>query len=156
MRLNKSEDGFTLVETLLVLFIVSCTFLIPVLAIDRMIEQTTVDLFFRELTGNITMAHTHAVVNGDPTKIEFFKDGNFDHINFSVIQQPNHPLSKQMVLNRDYYYFHNRNQTIITFKRHTGNISGSVNIRFGSVNGDYRLTYWLGSGRFEITRTSTQ
>lgn len=156
MSINKSEDGFTLVETLLVLFIVSCTFLIPVLAIDKMIEQTTVDLFFRELTGNITMAHTHAVVNGDPTKVEFRRRTDFDDVNFTVMQQPDHPLNKQLILNKDYYYFHNRNQTIITFKRYTGNISGSVNIRFGSVNGDYRLTYWLGSGRFEITKTSTQ
>lgn len=152
---SKSEDGFTLIETILVLFIVSCTLLIPVLAIDKMIDQTTVDLFFRELTANITMAQTHAVVNGDPTKIEFFSTTDSQLVNFTVIQQSAHPLNKQIILDTDYYRYRNRSHTIITFKRNTGNISGSVNIRFETVNGNYRLTYWLGSGRFEITRTST-
>ena len=152
---SKSEGGFTLVETLLVLFIISCTFFIPVLTIDKMIEQTTVDLFFRELTGNLTMMQNHAVLNGEGTMVSFSNDkkNGAEFIDFSVRQQPNHPLNKQQVLKTDYYSFRNKEPKDIYFKSHSGNISECGNVRFGSVNGDYRLIFWLGSGRVEVTRT---
>lgn len=152
---SKNESGFTLVETLLVLFIIGCTFLIPVLAIDKMIEQTTVDLFFRELTGNLTMMQNHAVLNGEGTMVSFSndKDNGAEFIKYSVRQQPSHPLNKQQMLNTDYYSFRNKEPKVIYFKSHSGNISESGNVRFRSVNGDYRLIFWLGSGRIEVTRT---
>ena len=152
---SKSDGGFTLVETLLVLFIISCTFLIPVLAIDKMIEQTTVDLFLREMTGNLTMMQNHAILNGEGTMVQFSndKDNGTEFIDFTIRQQPNHRLNKRQVLNTDYYSLRNNEPKVIYFKSHSGNISESGNVRFRSVNGDYRLIFWLGSGRFEVTRT---
>lgn len=153
--LSENEDGFTLVETLLVLFIISSTFLIPVLAIDKMIEQTTVDLFFRELTGNLTMMQNHAIINGEGTMVQFSndKDNGTEFIDFKIRQQPNHRLNKRQVLDTDFYTFRNKELKVIYFKSHSGNISESGNMRFRSVNGDYRLIFWLGSGRIEVTRT---
>lgn len=157
IMIRTNEDGYTLIETLLVLFIVGCTFAIPVLAIDKMIVETKVDLFFRELTSNITMMQNHSVLNGERTSVRFFNDTNNgnEFVDFNVVLKPDHHLNKRQNLDLDYYHYRNKASKVIYFKGYSGHISESSNVHFRTSTADYTLTFWLGSGRFEIRKSTT-
>lgn len=151
------EDGFTLVETLLTLFVVSLTVLIPILSIDRMIEHMQIDLFFREATANITRMQNHAILNGESTQIEFVNQDGNQYINFVIPHNRSHPASNKIEIDSPYYKLKTGKSNYTKYVKYhhtTGNISDIGTVHFETTTGNYKLTFWLGSGRFEISKTS--
>lgn len=149
---HKNDSGFVLIETAFLLFIISMMTLIPVLSIDKMIASAQIDAFFRELSSNITLMQNHAILNNERTDIQFVKgkEGAEDIIEFKVNGYADHPLNRRMSVDSPYYAYGTGKYFGFHFKKGTGNISISNTVEFDTVKGRYTLTYWLGSGRFEI------
>lgn len=154
--MRKQEAGFTLVETVLMLLVISLITVIPVLSVDKMIESAEIELFFQELSSNITLMQNHAILNNEATKVHFIQQNDREFIDFQVVQKTNHPLNKRMLVDSPYYHFRGKGSKDFYFSKGTGNISGSSSFSFWTTKGDYRFTYWLGSGRFEIKKISSR
>ena len=149
MKFNlKNQEGFTLIETLIVLLISSILLLIPTLSMGRLIGELEANLFFRELTSNFTLMQNQAIMGGRSTKVTFYGMEGVDRINFEVTT--NHPLNREMILESPYYRLGDKGTKSFRFKEGTGNITKSGSIHMFANNGYYKLTYLLGSGRFDI------
>lgn len=153
--INK-EDGFTLVESLITLLITSLLIFLPILSIDQMIHSIEVDMFFRELSSNITLMQNHAILAGENTAIEFVPRANL--IRFKAYDggyDSNHPLNRELVLDDSICKFYGNEYQTIYFKGNTGNISVAFDrwrIKFETDKALYELVFKIGSGRFDIRK----
>ena len=151
--MNTKEAGFTLIESILILMITASLILVPILSVNKMIESIQTDLFFRELTSNITLMQNHSILNGETTSVQFVP-GDVDQVRFRVNKQTRHPLNRELYFENDLYQLRGRRYSDFSFSRDTGNISQANTRSFRTIKGDYVLIYWLGSGRFEIEKTT--
>lgn len=147
--MKSNQDGFTLLETVLILLITAALILLPVLSIDKMMESVQVDLFFRELTSNITLMQNHALLNGERTEIKFrpYKSGH--QINFLVNLDASSPLNQTIYLDERFYQIDMKKGYEIKFGSN-GNLKQGGHVKFETVEGTYLLKYLQGSGRFGI------
>lgn len=149
-----NEDGFTLLEVIIILLVSSLILLIPVLSITKMTASIQVELFFRDLTSQITLMQNHAILTKQPTRITFMPRN--DTINFRVIDIESgnlkeHPINRDINLkNNPYYHLAGTSNRDFIFKSESGNISHSNSIYFDTDLGQYRLVFQMGSGRIEI------
>lgn len=146
----KNDAGFTLIETLIVLLVSSLLLLMPTLTLSQAIENVNVELFFRELTANLTLTQNQAIMGGDPTRAVFYGAKEKDRIVFEL--NASNLLNSEMILDRPFYHLVERGVETFRFKGGTGNVSASSTIKFSTTQGDYHLTYLLGSGRFDIKK----
>ena len=146
----KIEEGFTLIETLIVLLVSSILLLVPTLSMGQLMQEMEVNFFFRELTTNLTLMQNQSIMGGHRTKVSFYGTKQKDHILFEV--NSGHPLNREMVLDRPYYRLAENKPVEFRFKAGTGNITSSNTVKFSSTQGQYKLTYLLGSGRFDIKK----
>lgn len=158
MEIQK-EAGFTLIETLITVLVISLLMLTPVLSIKNITESIQVDLFFRELTSNITMMQNHAILTGEQMIIEFLPQNHLIRFNSKAGSSSGstHPLYREMHLEKGVYEFFGEGYGQVSFYGHTGNISsrsGWTKLIHTS-KGLYNLVFWLGSGRFEIQKVSS-
>lgn len=156
MELRKNEAGFTLVESLITLFISSLLIILPVLSIDQLIDTIEIDMFFRELSSNISLMQNHAILSGENTIVEFIPREN--KIKFKIYDgsyDSNHPLNHEITLSDSICSFYGNDHQTIYFQSDTGNISVAFNrwrVKFKTKNGLYELVFKLGSGRFDIRK----
>lgn len=66
---SKKYDGFTLIESLLVLLCTSVFLLVPLLGIKSWKEHAEVDLFFYQMERNIQRSHQSSVLENKQTTI---------------------------------------------------------------------------------------
>lgn len=153
---NKQEDGFTLVETLITLFITSLFFLMPILAFDQVMENMQINLFFRELSSNITLMQNHAILSGKKTMVEFVPQANVIRFKeHDVDGSSDHPINREIHLQEGIYELQSSNYRQVIFHGETGNIAVSNHkwrTVFTTSNGSYELVFQLGSGRFDIRK----
>lgn len=152
MKKFRATEGFTLVETLITLFISSLLLFLPVLAVDDLVESREIDLFFRELNANIILMQNHAIIAGEHTRVEF--SPKTQTVNFRVLGQDNHPLNREMAVGKSCQFTDQRFQTV-HFKADTGNVwemYGSWRTQFKTKKGIYELVFKLGSGRFDLRK----
>lgn len=154
---NQKEAGFTLIETLITLLIVSLLMLMPVLSIEKITESIQIDLFFRELSSNITLMQNHAILTGEKMVIEFVPRDNLirfkeDTGNLGTT----HPLYREMILQEGLYELNGNYYGQVAFFEYTGNISSKNGwtTHIKTSKGLYKLVFWLGSGRFEIQKVA--
>lgn len=142
----KKDDGFTLMETLLVLSILSLLISFPIVQFSSMREESEHQLFFDSLRSSITLIQTHAVINNEWTVMEVRPVNN--KIYFRVPAHINHPASHTLSLpdgitiqgtSRDY-----------DFKSGTGNQGNLHPVIFQTRKGKVELKFQMGSGRFVI------
>lgn len=157
MKKGQAEEGFTLVELLIVLLIVSFLTFLPALSIQQTIERTAVDMFFRELSSQITLMQNHAILAGERTAVEFAPNAKV--IRFKVIGSNNsshQPLNREISLADGPCQFSEPGYQTVYFKKDTGNISMVNNsrwrIKFKTELGAYEIVFKLGSGRFDIRK----
>lgn len=144
----ENQEGFTLIETLIVLLISSILLLVPTLSMERLTEELEINLFFHELTSNLTLMQNQAIMGGRGTKVSFLETKERDYITFDV--NVGHPLNREMILDRPYHLVAKNKPEEFRFKGGTGNITSSSTIKIYTTKGQYKLTYLLGSGRFDI------
>lgn len=154
---DNNEAGFTLLETLLTLMIASILILLPLLSIDRVIESVQIDLFFRELTSNLTLMQNHAILVGDRTVANFSPSEN--QIKFRVQDADRfsrHVLDSELYLEKGLYELHGKDYHTVEFLLDTGNVSIKKNDKwtttFDTSKGQYQLVFQLGSGRFDVKK----
>jgi competence protein ComGD len=150
--IKAKEEGFTLLESMLILLITASLILIPTLSIDRMVETVQVDMFFRELSSNITLMQNYSILHGEKTEVRFRPYESGHRIDFLVNFDASSPLNKTIYLDESLYYFTEKSGSEMIFNGDTGNISGGGTVFFNTVKGEYKLSYWLGSGRFAIDK----
>lgn len=69
MKTIKSKEGFTLLESLLVLLCIGVFFTVPLIAIKNWQEKAEIEHFFTQLERNIQKTHQSAIVDGKTTAI---------------------------------------------------------------------------------------
>lgn len=148
--METKEDGFTLIEMLLVLMMTSILLLLPILSIERVIENIQIDLFFRELTSKITQMQTHAILHDQTTDVQFYPQNNI--VRFRVVDEnvKDDILRETWEIDSSYYELSGTAMKEFAFKKGTGNITKSDRVHINTTKGKYELVYLLGSGRFEI------
>ena len=148
--MKSKEDGFTLIELVFILMIISILLLFPVLSVQRTIESTQVDLFFRDLTSKITQIQSHAILYDQTTNVQFYPQNNA--IRFRVVDAnvQEDVLRDIWIIDSPYYELSGTSNKEFTFKKGSGNISRSDRIYINTTKGNYELVFLMGSGRFEI------
>jgi len=144
----KKDDGFTLIEVLLVLSLVSLLATFPVMHFVQLKKETETQLFFEALRSGITLIQTEAVVNDHWTIMEV-RPGN-RLIRFRVITEENavHPADQTLYLpdslsligtTKDY-----------SFSKSSGNLGNINELSFSTIHGRVSVSFQMGSGRFVI------
>lgn len=150
--ISSKENGFTLMETLLVLIIISSLLLFPVLSIQHVTETIQIDLFFRELTSKITKMQAYAILHDQTTDVEFYPQNNVIRFRIVDVNAQNNSLQDTWELDNPYYHLSGTSIKEFAFKKGTGNITKSDRIYIHTTQGEYELVYLMGSGRFEIRK----
>lgn len=152
---ENDESGFTLIETVVVLFITGVLIVLPILSIDKMIESIQIELFFRELSSSVTMMQNHTILTGELSIITF-APSDVDTIRFRVSDHSDHPYNRDIVLDSPYYSLMTKGVESFKFHRESGNISSFRTIKFDTTQGQYDYTYLLGSGRFDFKKVDKE
>lgn len=153
--IKREEDGFTLVETLITLLVASFLILLPSLSISQMTSSVEVDLFFRELSSQITLIQNHAILANETTRVEFSPTRNCIRFKVNNGYGAVHPLDREISLDGRACKFYTKIFQAVEFKNSTGNIAvltDNWRIRFITDKGLYELVFKLGSGRFDIRK----
>lgn len=148
INIVKNDDGFTLIEVLLVLSLVSLLATFPVMHFAQLKKETETQLFFESLRSGITLIQTEAVVNDHWTIMEV-RPGN-RLIRFRVITEENavHPADQTLYLpdslsligtTKDY-----------SFSKSSGNLGNINELSFSTIHGRASVSFQMGSGRFVI------
>lgn len=146
----KNEEGFTLLEAVVVLFLVSLLVGFPILSVQKAEESIKVQLFIEEFSSKITLLQTHAIMNGEPTSFEVKPGSNV--VNFRVYgyDRNSHPLNHRWSLPEEVNFFGGSKRII--FKAHSGNVGDYGSFRLNTVSGQYNFVFQMGSGRFDVRK----
>lgn len=68
------QDGFTLIELMVVLAIIALMAVIAVPAVSRRSQEPDLRQLTKELTAHLRIAHTRAIATGRPQRIDFNPD----------------------------------------------------------------------------------
>ncbi|WP_080146834.1 competence type IV pilus minor pilin ComGD [Marinilactibacillus piezotolerans] len=140
------SEGFTLIETLLVLALISIMMLLPIIPYDHLKTTMEEDLFFEDVAASITRIQHHAVLNGETTVLTVRPQAR--DLSFRVIGQLESELNQTIELPEHMDIL--GGAKVYRFRGFSGN-QGNLNIvRFKTKNGFIVLKFKLGSGRFEL------
>lgn len=140
----KKENGFSLVETLLVLSLVSFILSIPILHFNRMKIESETQLFFESLESSITLIQSHAILNNEWTVIEVSPSSK--QINFRVAGDREHPINHRLYLPETMSLA--SGSVVYNFYSETGNQTQLKKLRFYTAKGEVEFGFLFGSGRF--------
>lgn len=140
---KKGHEGFTLMESLLVLLCVSVFFTVPLLMVKSWKEQTEVSLFFNQLERNIQRTHQSAIVEGQRCDIYQQRLANqfvFRYYHHGELKEDIQKVDYPVVL---------RSAETINFKAVNGNIQKIETIKLEDhLNKKVvRYQFQLGSGK---------
>lgn len=142
---NKGEQGFTLVESLLVLTIFSIMISISYLVLKPHYAAMERKEFFSQLRSDLLYAQNYSIVMQKQVTINFFPSEHYYYMNFGGGKSLKRHYSKNIVVEPAsmplYFRF---------------NVGGNIN-QFGSlymkVHGErYKLTFLIGKGRFYVVK----
>lgn len=138
-RIN--THGFTLLETLLVLFISSFFLLLPTLAIKQWQQVLTVEQFFNSVEKNILFTQQMSVVENVDTLILFSEEQQT--IEFITQGEPNKRLKIPKNIT-------GKGPRKITFKKRTGNNGILGKYEFEWLEKEQRIIFQfqMGSGKY--------
>lgn len=136
-------EGFTLLESVIVLMVLSIILFLPALSFEGARTRIETDAFFKELAASITLVQNQAVLENKQTSVTITSQ----HIYFEssdarkVLDYPEH--------------IHYQEPTFkVHFSPGTGNINQFKHPIFQSPYGEFKLGFQLGSGRFEIKKVN--
>lgn len=141
-HLKKTNQGFTLLETVLVLIVSSIVLLMPTLIAKSVIEEVKRNLFFEEFQSKLTSMQTVALLSNERAKITVLKAGK---IKYEMEGQPAHRLNKALFLPEK---LTTPTDKVFYFNSGTGNVSSFSTIYFNSSKKQYQFKFQIGSGRY--------
>lgn len=114
----KGNEGFTLIESLLVMLCMSVFLLVPFFMVKKWKEEIEVDMFFNQLDRAIEKTHQSAIVEGQHTWI--LQDRNNQQFVFNY--KHHQELRTEYLEVKEPLYL--KTNASINFKSRTGNING--------------------------------
>lgn len=145
----KNKEGFTLLESVVVLFLVSILIGFPILSVRKAEESIKIQLFIEELTTGITLMQSHAIMNRQPTIIEVKPDTQM--IDFRVYGGDSRSLDYSIIPPEEVKLANHSEKYI--FGSDSGNIGQYGSFSFTAPTGEYKLVFQMGSGRFYVRKT---
>lgn len=147
--MNQRHQGFTLLESLLVLFCISIFFTVPFIMVKHWKEQIEVEMFFNQLERSIEKTHQSAILEGIDTTIEQINKQKFKFIyeHHGVTRSEYLEVEPPLVL---------RTNENITFKGGTGNISKIEHIKIEDRLNDRIVTYKFQFGSGKVIKNETR
>lgn len=144
----RKDDGFTLVEMLLVLSVASLLATFPVMHFVQLKKETETQLFFEALRSGITLIQTEAVVNDHWTTMEVRPTNRL--IRFRVTREENsdHPANQTLYLPDSVSLIGTTKEYM--FSRSSGNLGNINELNFSTIHGRVTVSFQMGSGRFVI------
>lgn len=141
----KNMQGFTLIESLLVVFICTMFMLLPTLAIKKWKQVLEVDQFFSSFEKQLLFTQQMAIINMTDTQIVFFESSR--HIKF--LTPKNEQLLEEVLLEVPASLEAAGPQKII-FKKGSGNNGKLAKFSFSwtEKNQLIEFQFQLGSGRY--------
>lgn len=156
-KIFHKNEGFTIVESLITLFIISIFLFIPIISVNKITEKIQVNLVFKELETSISLMQNHALLTGQRSAVHVLPSQNA--LQFRIYDGTpygEHLLEHQIRFDEDIVKIKKINTASVYFIGNTGDITvndGSAwTTPFSTAKGDYDLVFQLGSGRFEIRK----
>ena len=147
-KVYKDVRGFTLIESLLVLSIISILVALPFLKLSPVMEKKVMPHFFEQLSNDLLFAQQYAMSTKQSVNIIFFPENRLYYVHV--------PIENRYLLLREYNQHININTRQIgnTVRYNpAGNIvsPGSYGISYKSKE-HYSLIFQLGYGRFYVEK----
>ncbi|MGM0874244.1 MAG: competence type IV pilus minor pilin ComGD [Bacillota bacterium] len=144
---NLHKNGFTLLESMIVLSIVSIMSLVLITNIVPIYHKKVIETFLNQFEKDVLHAQQYAIVNEKLVYVLFLADQNQYMIEAN---EPEGPL-----LIRNYHSQVNLEEATLT-NRVTFNSNGSIQ-KSGTMfisykNSTYKVVFYLGKGRFNIEK----
>ncbi|KRG15627.1 competence type IV pilus minor pilin ComGD [Lederbergia galactosidilytica] len=144
MRYCRSNKGFTLLEMLIVLSVLSIVLLFSIFTYQSFSETMQRRLFITQLEADLYYAHAHAINRKVRVQIQFSPSNR----QYVVVNTG----TKETLLQRKFpstIYIQKSNLTSFTINEN-GNISNFGTINFQQNQHTIKLTFYIGKGRFSI------
>lgn len=156
-RNTQTHRAFTLVETLLVLAVISCFSLLPVLAVKRWQEELAVTHFFSRFEKMLLVSQQIAIIERDGTKVQVERSSNL----VKFVTEGTNP-EMESVREEDRFLpleipnllkYSGGNTTEFSFIQDAGSPRKLTSVTFSRNDKPIKVKYQfqLGSGRFEKT-----
>lgn len=146
-RMN--NKGFSLLESLLVLFILSLLLLIPPTVSSSYKNRIQEELFLYEVKKQISFMQNYAVVTGDLTSFRTFPE--YDKINFRLTYDRQHPYSRDVYLPETVSL--EPPGRLYTFQRKTGYNTELERITFNFEKEKVEIVFQMGGGKYYVERS---
>lgn len=145
--INNNEKGFTLIESLLVLSILTIITGIAFLQLKPLHDSRKIDFFFEQLQDDLLYCQQYAISHSEQVKVVFNEVESKYHIrggsrNYIILDRQYDP-SVQI----DYSTL----GTTLYFNSN-GNIQKAGTIRVKYKDTTYKITFLLGKGRFYVSK----
>lgn len=137
------QKGFTLIEMLMVLFIVQVMMFSIIVTIRPLVEYYKITLFLRQLQSDTFYVQQTAMNRESPIKINFAPKGTE-----YIISDSRAVLYKRAYDSNIHITFGSGNSTIQYNKN--GNISQAKTIFISNQKFKYKVTFQIGRGRFYV------
>lgn len=144
----KQEEGITIIESLLVLSLVSVFISLPVIQFSRLSQKAETEVFIEAFNSSLTLAQNYAVLNDEWTAVDL-KPAHGE-ITFRVVGKRNHPIEHTLKLPEHIQLLNSG--TEFRFSRKSGNMGSYGPVRFRTPEGVVEFAFQMGSGRFEIRK----
>lgn len=144
-----NEEGFTLLESIVVLFIVTLTLSLPSVQTHEVHGKLEEELFFTELESRLQTMQTLAIVSGTRSMVTTYPSSQ--RIGFqNAGQSSESSLLKAMILPESVSLVAGNVQQF-HYNGQTGNVSAPLTIRFLANKRRRNVTIQLGSGRHLVS-----
>jgi len=142
------HEGFTLLETVVVLLLVSILVGFPILSVQKAQESIRINLFIEDLSSGITLIQNHAVMNGETTIFEVNPTSNV--LNFRVYGVNSHPFNYTISPPKEVSLTGGSKRYM--FNSYSGNIGKYETFSINTTEGVYNFVFQMGSGRFYVRK----
>ncbi|MGX7059646.1 competence type IV pilus minor pilin ComGD [Vagococcus humatus] len=144
--INKKLASFTLIESLLVLLIITIIWLMPVLYTRYWEENIQTTIFFQSFEQKLLKAQEQAIISGRPSYVNIlFSNDKVDWHFFKLDQQP---LEESLNIPTKVTGLQDSH---LVFLAYSGNISQIIKLTFTDHQHQEKIVYQfqLGSGKYE-------
>ena len=146
-RMNQ-DKGFTLIEVLLVLSVVSLLATVPVMQFTQLKKETETQLFFEQLRSSITLIQSEAILNHQWTSMEVYPSNRLILFEVEGAENTSHPANHVLHLPESISLL--GKSKVYSFSAGSGNLGNINELNFETIHGRKTLSFKMGSGRFEI------